>query len=1291
MKKTIFAALALAGAMVHSAESKPQVIIISPPAFTNVWETYVDYRKTTHPDYDFLIKNTDEIYAAYPEATNKTTFAYAKWWPDYALAIHHYLEDVAVKGETVVILGAQPGIVNTECDITKEVPVRYAVNNSNAGTDDVRTMWVPTDLYYACLDKNEGAEVWDSQSDGFYCGAGERGTFSEWKVDTTGMDWEADIVVMRMPLAESFTVNGVTKTAAEIMSAYVEKLKKGEKDDFQGRYRYQLVGGKKAVGNSLAYYYDYKVYSYLEEHEFFDGQLNMFDSGHPRATLNTEFAGRWMGQNVFAGTRGVESLIVAAGDLLKSESVVSAYEAELANGGEGYYVYGHGHQPGLDDGLYTTTNVWAWTSLYKFCFAGSPCLTGKIDAAPADGTSVRCVAQAGVFAPDGGFLVSFNNMRNGIMYNTQPNYPDYAGRNAGIDRSRASPRLDLAVCRYIHGYFDNTEYNAGEALLKARQSCKDMSDGDHESFALMELTGYGDPFVKLTPQSDTTWTGGTADSFTTSRRIFASASEANAGYNLSGDFSASELRLEGPESGAFTLAGGKFRAMNLVSVTNATTLSWASQGGAAHNGIEFVGDAGRLVLPGGEKRYFGTNFVNVAGIDVTGGNVTLDFSAKEIDTDLNFISTDSYYTNTLRSSLVNSSSGLSAEKTIAVANGALELESSGLLKAQTGAATGVAATNATLLVRVSPTWDAALLQRPVELNASKFVVDYDYVTFGNGSDPFVIHASGGESAFEITDNALEARYWTADVSFAGNVEFIVDNGATMVSTLDRSSAVTVSADLSTSGNLVFITSDDVLNAALTTPKLLCYKADGASDAPFYKNISFRDANGTKLSTTGLHTYVDGAMVYLGEGDPEDPVDTNVVVAEGETLAVTSAEAYDSLTVYGTVTVSADGSISTANLSGTGRIEYTGKLPDSLGWTGENWTGTVAVKSMTGDGSAFPFATYGSSASAVELDGVTGYKAPAGTISVPVVIGENGVVFVSGSSFTATTIWENLSGAGHFTVNKQTHLVHDAMNFTGDISVNEAYIGFGTTNRWTGQSAFIAENRFAKKVYVEEDAKVSVRPGSVWNAASMVVVNGPVNVIASGTLTDGTVLITNTLKRVAMDTVQPVTINGTAKDGYALVLNDGVNALLLSVASTGYPVTNGDDVNATITVDDAWLTEHVGLTDYAAVTNKLNSVGANGALYWESYVAGLNPTNGTIKVTSFTYDASTGKYTVVSDWDSTAAPSGCGLTPSAVLQASDYLSFSSVKEIEANEGGSFTVVPEAADARKFYRLRLKFAQ
>ncbi|MCR5413525.1 MAG: hypothetical protein K6F50_02195 [Kiritimatiellae bacterium] len=1844
-----FAVIGCVATAFAGTNQNPDVVIISPPAFTNVWETYVAYREKTHPDLSFKIKNTDEIYADFPVSTK--SFDNTTWYADYALSIHKYIETVASNGTSTVILGAAPPIMSFETDTNKQIPIRYVRTTASTGANTQPGF--PSDMYYACLDRNGGQEVWDYNGDGAYCATGTADcSYEDVTVDTTGVDWEADIVVMRMPLQETIKIDSVSYTAAQMMDGYTNKLARAESDDFAGKYRYMLLSGKTRL--STSYYWMNTSRFFLSEYEFFDGNPNMFSTEKGYNTIDNEIAARRMGEDTITRLRAASELIPVVGPSRTAEE----YNAAVASDGEAFVINGHGDYDGLDSEAYYVSGLWTQTSVWKFCFACCPCLTGWIDhsvmGSYTDDTLVRCAAQAGVLAPNGGFLVSFNNTRNGL--------------SDGISRDSQSPMIDHAIVRAVHGDYDGTEYPAGEALLRARRACANMVLSDIERLTLCQVAGFGDPLVKITPQGDTTWTGEATDAFTTSRRILATTAETSAEYNLTGDFAASELRLEGPESGAFTLAGGKFRTMNLVSVTNATSLTWSSEGGAGHDGVEFVGEAGTLNLPGSAKRYFGTNFTNVAAINVPGGNVTLDFSASAADMDINFCSAETdrtVCTNTIRSTLDASAARLASDKTIAVANSTLNIENSGLLCASDGAEPGIAATNAVIVVRNSPRWDSVALARDIELNGSELVLDYNYATLG-GSDPWSVKVTGGESSFDITDNALAERTWYADpIYFGGSVEFNVADGATMCLDASRTNTVTVYANLNSSGNLRFRTTQSALTAAKTTAVELCKVSGDAITAPFTNGVSFCDADGNTLSKNGLKTYVSSNALYVGPdssaGDPDilrvnnvlytafadaiaaagnngtiEVIDdisassTDVTIPAGVTLSLgshtlqlnsltvngtlafsssttvtapltfgegamlsleaagiqltvsgaltvggavsvsvasepsigltllsytsksgsgsfawtessysatyelslgdaalvvanavkvaevggvtypTLAEALTAavtssgtvkllmstgasttdvyvpenvtvdvgdytltagtLSVDGTVNVSSNGTLSCtavagattgevaytgkapdgewwtdstwqgtltltrygainnksqasveltkiakwgnansrvkfngvraylpsqaiqvlpfglvledldsaflgqteawymdngfssvnnsvatrasfASLSGTGtfadgnnqvsqiilfgddsefagtisvtgkrivfaassdltadsalmtslpkdintlpytkgsivvatngtasipagktwkattltsygtlslpgeanltgaltlcdgssitlgsasaalaatgamtvggsvsvdvtaeptigqtilsyastagdgeftfsdatyassfslekgetslvvaeapapivyvakvgetqyetlaaalaavgesgtvelianagdsetavavpadvtlvvsnhtlsasavtgsgRVEYIGKAPDVVGWSDTAWAGTLAVKDASGSGD-FAFASYGNADSKVELDDVTGYTAPAGTIDTELVIGENGVSFAAGT-FGNATVWEKISGSGKFSVATQTHIVHDAIDFTGDIANSGAYIGFGTTNRYDSSSASTSQSKLENKIYVESDASVSARPGAVWSTSSQVYVTGPVNLVTSSVVTNGMVIISNPACTgyvpVSLQNDATVTVNGNSSAKYSLKCANVAEMggvvyyqygpeLLLSI--TTYPVTDGGDVNASITVDDEWLTTHVGSTDYVAVTNMLNSTGANGARYWESYVAGLNPTNGTIKVISFTYDDATGSYAVEGDWDSSLAPEGCGLTPSAVLQASDDLTFSSVTEIEANEGGSFTVVPEAADAQKFYRLRLKF--
>ncbi len=67
-----------------STTSVTNFVILSPSAFKDLWQGYIDYRKITHPHINISVKNTAEIYAAYGDAVAAG---------DYALAIHKYLEN----------------------------------------------------------------------------------------------------------------------------------------------------------------------------------------------------------------------------------------------------------------------------------------------------------------------------------------------------------------------------------------------------------------------------------------------------------------------------------------------------------------------------------------------------------------------------------------------------------------------------------------------------------------------------------------------------------------------------------------------------------------------------------------------------------------------------------------------------------------------------------------------------------------------------------------------------------------------------------------------------------------------------------------------------------------------------------------------------------------------------------------------------------------------------------------------------------------------------------------------
>ncbi|MCR5415155.1 MAG: hypothetical protein K6F50_10580 [Kiritimatiellae bacterium] len=1045
------------------------VIIISPPAFTNVWEQYKAYREST-TDYSFAIKNTDEIYAEYADALAKTTvLPGGSWVPDHALAIHKYIESVYSTGTSHIILGASCPIMNAELNTTNQIPIRYVRNTNNTATDNCPV--APSDMYFACMDKLDGAEVWDYQGDGVYCGTGSEGS-TAWNtaLNTTGMDWAADLVVMRIPFAESLKCitdpakgTQTSYTAEQLMAGLIDKLRRteGQGENFDGRGKNMIVGGMGVV--LYTYNHGSTEDKIISEREFFDEQYNMFDREHPDETLDVESDPRLVAYNIFYRYRAPKESYVIAGDMKNDESVHKAWEKypgypqeilnklgtlkyndkflkysdAIANNGDVYYVDAHGIPGGVDDVSYYTENLWKQTSVHKLCFASNPCLTGRLDCDTKSGEAyVRCAAQAGVMAPLGGCVASFNNTRMGLT---------------GGSVNWFSPRVDYQICRYAYGVVDGVEYPAGTALLKARQSCSDMNDGSSASICLTEVLGCGDPFIKLTPQRDRFWTGAAGDGkwsaastnwtscisspiisknstefsdagFDISRRVYAKSDTAIAQYTVDGNFAATELRLEAPMGVA--ISGGRFRSTVLTSITNATYLSWSSEGGAGRDGIEFVGsNKGIIMLPGNEKRYFGTKFSNVGEIQSTGGNTTLDFSYHAVTpAKLSFCGDDAtkrnVYTNTVRTKLDNSTMRLASDATVALENSTLNIENSGFLRGQAGAANAISAKNANIVVRNGPRWDTAIVSRGLELNDSSLVLDYANVQLGDSGFTWPISATGGSSTIESTSSSYA---YSGDVSFdvASGASLdvtaeIASSGKTLTKTgegtltiasetalsnavvsvkggtmvIPASTNITVSLD--SGANLKLVTTQAAISGASSTPVALCAFTPGSAGAGAFTNrVTLVDSAGTAISVSGLVTTPSSdGLVYLSKA------------GEVEYATLSSRHA----NVLGNATWPTDSNLE-ADVDWVDNILSTIELTNTTGAATVTFN-SVTAKSLAafGDKPLTVHATDASSASISEMD--FSAISATGTISgfsVPTLVAGADTVLSNGANVTGTAV------------------------------------------------------------------------------------------------------------------------------------------------------------------------------------------------------------------------------------------------------------------------------------------------
>ena len=735
-----------------------QFVIVSPPAFTGLWQAYVDYRAETHPGLSISIANTADMYAAHPDAVAKG---------DYALAIHKYLEDLYDGGNgalTTVLLGAgAPGRTSSSAlanwhsftnkflpfDPDTQIPTRYtAVYNCKA--------YEACDMYYACMDKTDSSarEVWDYDGDGVY--------MATLKPDGTmvnepaaNVDWGADLEVMRVPLqplavetssGQALTGDVVaTLTAERQMANFLAKIRLLESPAWHGAGRSAILG-ETTIANfeEVDKMRGDTSVAYLHEHEFFDGASNPFATDRENVIQMNETAMRYRIWQFAAGTRangrvlhciGADDCLpgpygAADGAISSKTSWETAYAAIKAADLDALNLFSHGWARGSTPISSLELLRGSVTGVSRVYFAGKPCDTGMFDYAREGQTITNrlCLGGAAVLAP-GGAAASFNNSREGIWYD--------------LDNEGSSQIDGLVMCAVYNGNCTNAAFDAanpavaspvtmGRALLVARQRAAVVNGGrfakyGFNSCCFLEMTGFGDPLMTLSPQPDATDDLSKECVRTLSLTANASVSATN---------SAAVVAV-GPA--VSSISGDGILRATVETDVSGNSLDWSVAGGMGRK-VAFASAGGRLSFSGDKKRYVGPAFRNVGELAVAGSGVTVDFGLASDNATcpvgrISFVAAE-YGTNVLRNANRNAPANF-FPSTVAVANSTL--------RAETSSAFPAALTNAELRVEVNPLWRGVEWGKAVDMKNGRFAIAADGFSFADGTT-FNVSGDGGASA-----------------------------------------------------------------------------------------------------------------------------------------------------------------------------------------------------------------------------------------------------------------------------------------------------------------------------------------------------------------------------------------------------------------------------------------------------------------------------------------------------------------------------------------------------------------
>ncbi len=574
----LFAALSLfVGAEELSQDKEFHYTLISPHAYVEDWSTYLKMRAEQRPDVAFTLKNAAEIYESYPFDPAAVDGAPRNPAESIHAWIRETMKDVPVadRGKYYFVLGgsftdAQTITKTGDERLNKYIPGVYVRPrfSPEANIQVGEPYYSISDMFYACLDVKEGEWPWDANKNGKYADNQEAGSVLN--------DYGADVIVSRIPIEKH------SAGAKAVIAAFKAKVARVEDKDFAGKYRFALAGGQCSNSNGRINISDGNTLR--DEHEFYDGGLNMFDPRHggiwvdselvPRKTVkNTTVKYRPVleGNPMFMYTWGAEHPSI-------DEAVAHFYAHDYD-----YMEYrDHGSASDLYCKYINSDAYLSATGLTRMIISGFSCMTGYID-----GPGIS-LAEAEILSPKGGTVASVHNSRYGVNF-VGTDLKDNAGLSSTLQYLIKQGVLEKNM-------------DIGQAWLYARQ--KFGATADQALFVSAEQLLLGDPLIKLpsaVPETTLEETEIVVDKDTGYTTL-----NVKGGTKISGDH--------------------LFKVMQGMKVTTKGDLTFAADGGVGGKGIEFSEPGGSLAIASPNKSYF----VQPTGANkvlITGSGTTLDFSS----------------------------------------------------------------------------------------------------------------------------------------------------------------------------------------------------------------------------------------------------------------------------------------------------------------------------------------------------------------------------------------------------------------------------------------------------------------------------------------------------------------------------------------------------------------------------------------------------------------------------------------------------------------------------------------
>ena len=548
----------------EEATSQParRYILISPPAYTTQWQAYIDARKTQRPDVTFVLKNAADIYSAYPFNPDNTGGSPR----NPAESIHQFLrEDVKANpaGTTYVVLGGSwvnAWNITSANDTTLQTKIPGIIAKPVAVVNE----YPLTDMFYACLDVDDGKYPWDSNANKTYADSGEQNSSN---------DYYADIVVSRIPLRST------KLSEADVITAFTAKVAHVEGEAFTGRHRYYSAGGQLTTSYTAA------NGNFLRgEQTFYDGGLNQFDPTRSSNFVDCEVVPRLTLKNILSARRPV----LGGNPLFPySWSADYATQNEATNDffsqDREYTEYrDHGSSTYLYGGLVTADRHLSGTGISRIILAGYSCMTGCID------NSKLTLAESEIVSAQGGTVASIHNSRAGLTY---------ANKGSSYEDGGLSSSLQHAVKVQLM----NNDCDIGTAWLRSRQ--RYSSSTGQGRFVTMEQLLLGDPLIALPPAVE-------AVTLTESPTL-----TADTGYT--------SLTMPG---GTNITSAKLVSVMRGLTVTGAGDFTFAADGGVG-SGVTFAETGTHtLTLASPSKGYFAQP-TGATAVAITGSGITLDLGS----------------------------------------------------------------------------------------------------------------------------------------------------------------------------------------------------------------------------------------------------------------------------------------------------------------------------------------------------------------------------------------------------------------------------------------------------------------------------------------------------------------------------------------------------------------------------------------------------------------------------------------------------------------------------------------